>query len=392
MDSQRGSTRRWPTHQRRALPEDPGSGTRQVGRLRLGPLPGIDRDPRSPCDQRLVRRIPHDSGLPASGMSSLPKAVLDQLAAAVGPRHCIADDAEIRTYESDGLTSFRAIAGAVVLPNSTEEVAAVVKIAKAGALPIPGSIVIPLTRMRRFLEVDQENGWIRVEPGVVNLDVSKRVGPSGYYYAPDPSSQSVCTIGGNVAENSGGAHCLKYGFTVHHVLGVRMVLGDGEVVDVGGPVLDVPGYNLLGAIVGSEGMLGIVTEVVLRILRKPQATRTFFATFPSTDEAGNTVSGIIAAGIVPAAIEMLDRLAIKAIKAATQVDWPDVAAALLMDVDGPLAEVEHTAAQAIAVAEKAGAIEIRRPRDEAERAMMWRGRKSAFAAMGRISPNYRSEE
>jgi len=337
-------------------------------------------------------------------MSSLPKAVLDQLAAAVGPRHCIADDAEIRTYESDGLTSFRAIAGAVVLPNSTEEVAAVVKIAKAagipivprgagtglsgGALPIPGSIVIPLTRMRRFLEVDPENGWIRVEPGVVNLDVSKRVGPSGYYYAPDPSSQSVCTIGGNVAENSGGAHCLKYGFTVHHVLGVRMVLGDGEVVDVGGPVLDVPGYNLLGAIVGSEGMLGIVTEVVLRILRKPQATRTFFATFPSTDEAGNTVSGIIAAGIVPAAIEMMDRLAIKAIKAATQVDWPDVAAALLMDVDGPLAEVEHTAAQAIAVAEKAGAIEIRRPRDEAERAMMWRGRKSAFAAMGRISPNY----
>ncbi len=337
-------------------------------------------------------------------MSSLPKAVLDQLAAAVGPRNCIADDSEIRTYESDGLTSFRAIAGAVVLPNSTEQVAAVVKIANAagipivprgagtglsgGALPIPGSIVIPLTRMRRFLEVDLENGWIRVEPGVVNLDVSKRVGPSGYYYAPDPSSQSVCTIGGNVAENSGGAHCLKYGFTVHHVLGVRMVLGDGEVVDVGGPVLDAPGYNLLGAIVGSEGMLGIVTEVVLRILRKPQATRTFFATFPSTDEAGNAVSGIIAAGIVPAAIEMMDRLAIKAIKAATQVDWPDVAAALLMDVDGPLAEVEHTAAQAIAVAEKAGAIEIRRPRDEAERALMWRGRKSAFAAMGRISPNY----
>jgi glycolate oxidase len=337
-------------------------------------------------------------------MSSLPKAVLDQLAAVVGPRHCVADPSEIRTYESDGLTSFRAIAGAVVLPDSTEQVAAVVKIAKAagipivprgagtglsgGALPIPGSIVIPLTRMRRILAVDLENGWIRVEPGVVNLDVSKRVGPSGYYYAPDPSSQSVCTIGGNVAENSGGAHCLKYGFTVHHVLGVRMVLGDGEVVDVGGPVLDALGYNLLGAIVGSEGMLGIVTEVVLRILRKPQATRTFFATFPSTDEAGNAVSGIIAAGIVPAAIEMMDGLAIKAIKAATHVDWPDVPAALLMDVDGPLAEVEHTAAQAIAVAEKAGAIEIRRPRDEAERVTMWRGRKSAFAAMGRISPNY----
>ena len=338
------------------------------------------------------------------GMNPLPKAVIDRLTAVVGKGNCITEETELRTYESDGLTSFRAMAGAVVLPNSTEQVAAVVRIARAallpivprgagtglsgGALPIPGSIVVALSRMKRLLEVDLENGWIRVEPGVVNLDVSKRVGPAGYYYAPDPSSQSVCTIGGNVGENSGGAHCLKYGFTVHHVLGVRMVLGDGEVVDVGGPVLDPLGYNLLGAIVGSEGTLGLVTEVVLRILRKPQATKTFFATFPSTDEAGNAVSGIIAAGIVPAAIEMMDRLAIEAIKAATHVDWPDVGAALLMDVDGPLAEVEHTAAQAIAVAEKAGAIEVRRPRDEAERAMMWKGRKGAFAAMGRISPNY----
>jgi glycolate oxidase len=337
-------------------------------------------------------------------MSSLPKAVLDSLAAAVGPRNCIADDAEIRTYESDGLTSFRAIAGAVVLPNSTEEVSAVVKIAKAagipivprgagtglsgGALPIPGSIVIPLTRMRRFLEVDLENGWIRVEPGVVNLDVSKRVGPSGYYYAPDPSSQSVCTIGGNVAENSGGAHCLKYGFTTNHVLGARIVIADGTVVDLGGPVLDTPGYDLIGVFVGSEGTLGIVTEVVVRILRKPEATRTFFATFPSTDEAGETVSEIIAAGIVPAAVEMMDRLAIVAIKAATGVDWPDVGAALLMDVDGPLAEVEHTASRATAIASARGALDIRRPKDEAERLLMWKGRKSAFAAVGRISPNY----
>src|SRR5260370_25024157 len=224
MDSQRGSTRRWPTYQRRALPEGPGSGARQVGRPRRGPLPGIDGDPRSTCDQRCVRRVSHDSGLPASGMSSLPKAVLDQLAAAVGPRHCIADDSEIRTYESDGLTSFRAIAGAVVLPNSTEEVSAVVRIAKAAgipivprgagtglsgcALPIPGSIVIPLTRMRRFLEVDLENGWIRVEPGVVNLEVSKRVGPPGYYAGADPSSQSVCRVDGSVSDQSGGAHGL----------------------------------------------------------------------------------------------------------------------------------------------------------------------------------------
>jgi glycolate oxidase len=249
-------------------------------------------------------------------------------------------------------------------------------------------MLIGLSRMRRILEQDLENGWMRVQPGVFNLEISAHLAPFGYYYAPDPSSQSVCSIGGNVAENSGGAHCLKYGFTVNHVLGVRMVLADGSVVDLGGPVLDPPGFDLLGAVVGSEGTLGIVTEVVVRILRKPQATRTFFATFPSTDEAGATVSEIIAAGIVPAAVEMMDRLAIVAIKASTGVDWPDVGAALLMDVDGTLAEVEHTASKAIAIATAQGAMEVRRPKDEAERQLMWKGRKSAFAAVGRISPNY----
>jgi glycolate oxidase len=229
---------------------------------------------------------------------------------------------------------------------------------------------------------------MRVEPGVFNLDVSRAVGGAGYYYAPDPSSQSVCSIGGNVAENSGGAHCLKYGFTVNHVRGARIVLADGSVVDLGGPVLDSPGYDLMGVLVGSEGMLGIVTEVVVRILRKPQAIRTFFATFPSTDQAGHAVSAIIASGIVPAAIEMMDRLAIVAAKAATGVDWPEVGAALLMDVDGPAAEVEHTAENAVELALECGALEIRRPRDEDERALMWKGRKSAFAAVGRISPNY----
>jgi glycolate oxidase len=242
--------------------------------------------------------------------------------------------------------------------------------------------------MKRVLQIDLENAFMRVEPGIINLDVSKRLAPKGWYYAPDPSSQSVCTIGGNVAENSGGAHCLKYGFTVNHVLGARVVLSDGTIVDLGGPVLDGPGYDLTGALVGSEGTLCVVTEVVLRILRKPEATRTFFATFPSTDEAGNAVSNIIAAGIVPAAIEMMDRLAIVAIKAATGVDWPDVGAALLMDVDGCEAEVEHTAAEAVRIAREAGALLVRVPRDEAERQTMWKGRKSAFAAVGRISPNY----
>ena len=330
--------------------------------------------------------------------------VVARMAAVVGARHCISDPSDMRTYECDGLTGFRVMPGIVVLPGSTEEVARVVRIAReadlpivprgagtglsVGALPVPGCVVLGLSRMKKILEVDLENGWMRVQPGVANLDVSKAIGSAGYYYAPDPSSQSVCTIGGNVSENSGGAHCLKYGFTSNHVLGARLVLADGSVVDLGGPVLDTPGYDLLGVLVGSEGMIGIVTEVVLRVLRKPQATRTFFATFPSTDEAGNAVSAIIASGIVPAAIEMMDRLAIVAAKAATGLDWPDVGAALLMDADGPEAEVENTADNAVELARAAGAIEIRRPRDEAERALMWKGRKSAFAAVGRISPNY----
>ena len=340
-----------------------------------------------------------------SGLASaVPRDVVRRMARLVGPRHCISDPAGLRTYECDGLTSFRVSPGLVVLPGSTDEVAAVVRLAReanlpivprgsgtglsGGALPVEGCVVVALSRMKRILEVDLENGWMRLEPGVFNLDVSKAVSGAGYYYAPDPSSQSVCSIGGNVAENSGGAHCLKYGFTVNHVLGARIVLADASIVDLGGPVLDTPGYDLCGIFVGSEGMLGIVTEVVVRILRKPQATRTFFATFPSTDEAGHAVSAIIASGIVPAAIEMMDRLAIVAAKAATGVDWPEVGAALLMDVDGSAAEVEHTAENAIELARKAGAYEVRRPRDEEERALMWKGRKSAFAAVGRISPNY----
>lgn len=334
----------------------------------------------------------------------VPPRVIAELASLVGERNCISDQAALKTYECDGLTSFRAAPGVVVLPGSTEEVVRAVQIARraglpivprgagtglsGGALPLPGCVLIGLSRMRRILAVDLENGWMRVEPGAINLDLTKHLAPSGYYYAPDPSSQSVCTLGGNVAENSGGAHCLKYGFTVNHVLGARVVLADSSVIDLGGPVLDTPGYDLIGVLVGSEGMLGIVTEVTVRVLRAPESTRTFFATFPSTDEAGATVSAIIAEGIVPAAVEMMDRLAIVAIKAATGVDWPDVGAALLMDVDGPRMEVEDTAARATRIAQSHGALEIRRPKDEAERQLMWKGRKSAFAAVGRISPNY----
>jgi glycolate oxidase len=330
---------------------------------------------------------------------------LEELAAVVGPKHLIADAAGLRTYECDGLTGVRVRPLAVVLPGSTAEVSAAVRIAteyglpvvprgagtglSGGALPAADGIVIGLSRMNRILEVDLENLRMRVQPGVINLDVSRAIASAGYYYAPDPSSQSVCSIGGNIAENSGGAHCLKYGFTVNHVVAATVVLAGGRIVELGSEESDPLGYDLMAALVGSEGMLGIVTEAVVRILRSPQTTRTFFATFPSTDEAGDCVSAIVARGIVPAAVEMMDALAIEAIVKATGVDWPlDVGAALLVDVDGSRAEAEHTAALASEIARQSGALEVRTPRDDAERALMWKGRKGAFAAMGRISPNY----
>ena len=256
----------------------------------------------------------------------------------VGARNTITAPSELRTYECDGLTGMRVTPAVVVLPESTAEVAACVALARdlgmavvargagtglsGGALPSAGCLVIGLSRLKRILEIDIENERMRVQPGVVNLDVSKALAPFGYYYAPDPSSQSVCSIGGNVAENSGGAHCLKYGFTVNHVVGATLVLASGEVVEAGGPVIDPLGFDLMSVVVGSEGMLCVVTEVWLRVLRLPERTRTIFATFPSTDEAGAAVSAIIGAGIVPAAVEMMDRLAIEAIVAATHVDWP----------------------------------------------------------------------
>ena len=343
-----------------------------------------------------------------SGTRPATQELARRMAAAIGERHVVSDPAGLLVYEADGLTHGRTCPDLVVLPASTAEVVQVVRIAReagvplvprgagtglsGGARPSPGSVVVSLTRMRRILKVDLENGWARVEPGVINLDVTKAVMGAGFYYAPDPSSQPVCSVGGNVAENSGGAHCLKYGFTTNHVLAAEVVLSDGSVVEVGGPAADAPGYDLLAALVGSEGMVGIVTAVTLKLLRKPEVTRTFFATFPSTDEAGAAVSGIIAAGILPAAIEMMDLLAIQAAKKATGLDWPDVGAALLMDADGTRAEVEHVSARAIEIARASGALDVRVPRDEAERALMWQGRKSAFAAVGRISPNYLVED
>ncbi|HEV3155953.1 MAG TPA: FAD-linked oxidase C-terminal domain-containing protein [Candidatus Baltobacteraceae bacterium] len=327
------------------------------------------------------------------------------LAAIVGARNVVMDAAGLRTYECDGLAGIRVRPPAVALPESTEQVAKLVKFARGlgmpivprgagtglsgGALPDETSLVIGLSRMTAILDVDVSNRCAQAQSGVTNLDLGRRLWPHGYYYAPDPSSQAVCTIGGNVAENAGGMHCLKYGFTTNHVLAATLVMEDGEICRIGSPAPDSPGYDLLGVLVGSEGMLGIVTEVTVRILRIPQTTRTFFATFASIEEAGDCVSLIVAAGIVPAAIEMMDRLAIEAIVAATGVDWPlDVNAALLVDVDGVRAEVEYVLAGAIGIASSCGALKVRVPNDELERQLMWQGRKSAFAAMGRISPNY----
>jgi glycolate oxidase len=322
--------------------------------------------------------------------------------ATVGADGVITDPVQLRTYECDGLTSHAATPGLVVLPTTADQVAAVVRACVArgvpyvargsgtglsgGALPRTDGVLIVTSRMRRVLAVDIDNRRAVVEPGVVNLAVTRAAAPHGYYYAPDPSSQQVCSIGGNVAENAGGAHCLKYGFTVHHILGLQVVTPDGDIVtlDTG-----APGYDLVGAFVGSEGTLGIATRVTVRLLRAPESVETLLAAFGSVDEAGACVSAIIAAGVVPAAVEMMDALAIEAAEAAVACDYPPGAGAvLIVEVDGPAAEVTEELAAVHRLARQSGAFEIRVAADDAERAAIWRGRRSAFAAVGRISPAY----
>lgn len=322
----------------------------------------------------------------------------------VGAEGVFSDDEQLRTYESDGLLSLHVVPALVVLPTSTEQVQAVVRVCaregipfvprgsgtglSGGAMPFPGSVVIGLSRMRQILDVDLANQRIVVQPGVINLWVTQRVAPHGYYYAPDPSSQQVCSIGGNIAENSGGAHCLKYGFTVNHVMGMKVVLSNGDLVEIGGPTLDTPGYDLPGIVVGSEGTLGIATEIILRLTRKPETVQTLLAAFAHTDAAGEAVSRIISAGIVPAAVEIMDRLAIEAAEAAVHANYPDATAILLVELDGPRTEVAQQQARVEAICQEYHATELRFARNDEERALMWKGRKAAFAAVGRISPNY----
>jgi glycolate oxidase len=323
----------------------------------------------------------------------------------LGPEGVIHEREQLRTYECDGLMNYRVIPDLVVLPESAEQVQQIVQTCydegipfvargsgtglSGGALPVESGVLIVLTRLRRILEVDIPNGRVVVEPGVINIWVSQEVADEGYYYAPDPASQIVSSIGGNLAENSGGVHCLKYGFTTNHVMGAEVVLADGSVVHIGGgKAPDAPGYELLGAFVGSEGTLGIATKITLRILRKPEAVRTLLAAFKDTEEAGGAVSGIIGGGIVPAAIEMMDALTIEAVEKQVSPGFPEAGAILIVELDGPEAEVANQFEQVIKVCEKNDASEIRIAEDDEERALFWKGRKAAFGAMGSISNDY----
>jgi len=330
--------------------------------------------------------------------------LIHRLGEIAGDEHVVTHPHQLRTYESDGLLQYRVAPRAVVLPGSAQEVRQVVRACfessvpwvargagtglSGGALPHEEGVLIVLSRLRRIVEVDLENQRIVVEPGVTNLEVSRAVGPT-HFYPPDPSSQVVCSIGGNVAENSGGAHCFKYGFTTNYVTGLEVVLSDGELLELGGKELDSPGYDLVGAFVGSEGTLGVATQVTLRVVPVPETVRTLVAFFGHTDEAGQAVTEIVAAGIVPAAIEMMDRLSIQATEAATHAGYRlDAAAALIVELDGPEAECASGLDEVVAHCRAADAIEVRVARDEGERELFWKARRAAFGAMGRISTTY----
>jgi glycolate oxidase len=338
-------------------------------------------------------------------MSTDVSRLLPGLLEICGPEGVITDEGRRRTYDRDGLTYHSALPGVVVLPTTTEQVAAVVRLCaahgvpyvprgsgtglSAGALPTPEGVLIVTSRMRRIREIDTDNQRAVVEPGVFNLDVTRAASPEGYYFAPDPSSQQVCSIGGNVAENSGGAHCLKYGFTVNHITGLEIVTPQGEIVQIGDKAPEAPGYDLLGAFIGSEGTLGIATAITVKLLRAPEEVRTLLAAFETMDAGGAAVSAIIGSGVLPAAIEMMDSLAIEAAEAAVACEYPPGAGAvLIVELDGPASDVQAQFDEVSRLCREAGSFEIRTADDAAERARIWKGRKSAFAAVGRISPAY----
>ena len=317
----------------------------------------------------------------------------------------IATEREMRPYESDGLTAYRQLPMVVVLPETTEQVAQILRYCHAegikvvprgagtslsgGALPLADGVLLGMAKFNRIREVDFENRVAVVEPGVTNLAVSNAVAYAGFYYAPDPSSQIACTIGGNVAENSGGVHCLKYGMTTNNVLGCEIVLMTGEVLRLGGKHLDASGYDLLGLINGSEGLLGVLTEVTVRILKKPETARAMLIGFPSSEDAGECVSRIIGSGIIPGGMEIMDGPAIAAVEEFVHAGYPlDVEALLIVELDGPPAEVDHLIERVEKVARECRSASCKASRSEQERLLFWAGRKAAFPAVGRISPDY----
>jgi glycolate oxidase len=324
----------------------------------------------------------------------------------VGPAGVISSPEELRVYDCDALTFYhRGAPDIVVLPTSTRQVAEVVRLCyetgipflprgagtglSGGATPSAGGVMIAFTRMTRILEVNLADRMATVEAGCVNLWVTNAVKRHGFFYAPDPASQQACTIGGNVAENAGGPHCLKYGVTTNHVLGAKVVLPTGEVVQLGGKVLDAPGYDLLGVFVGSEGTLGLCTEITIRLTPQPEAVKTLLAIFRTVEDASNAVSGIIARGIIPVAMEMLDREIIQAVEANAKAGYPlDAGAVLLIEMEGPRAEIEAEAAGVEAICREHRCMELRVARTEAERALLWKGRKEAAGSVGRITHQY----
>ena len=317
----------------------------------------------------------------------------------------IVDEHELRPYESDGLTAYRQPPLVVVLPETVTEVSQVlcychehgIKVVprgagtslSGGALPLADGVLLSMAKFSRILEVDFDNRCVVAQPGVTNLGITDAVKQKGFYYAPDPSSQIACTIGGNVAENSGGVHCLKYGLTTNNLLGVELATIEGEILRFGGKYLDAGGYDMLGLLTGSEGLLGVVTEVTVRILRSPETVRALLAGFPTSGEAGDCVAKIIGAGIIPAGMEMMDRLAIQAAEDFVHAGYPlDVEALIIVELDGPAVEVDYLVDRVSAIAGACGASTLRVSKNDAERQAFWAGRKAAFPAVGRISPDY----
>ncbi|NKB19327.1 MAG: FAD-binding protein [Alphaproteobacteria bacterium] len=332
-------------------------------------------------------------------------SILDELRRIVPAASVIAEEEGLRAYECDGLTAYRQLPLIVVLPETTEQISRILRYCNeagvkivprgagtslsGGALPLADAITLGLGKLNQIVEVDYSNRCVVAQPGVTNLAITQAVEDDGFYYAPDPSSQIACTIGGNVAENSGGVHCLKYGLTTNNLLGVEMVLMDGEIIRLGGKHLDAGGYDLMGVVTGSEGLLGVITEVTVRILTKPPAARALLIGFDSSEAAGSCVAAIIGAGIIPGGMEMMDRPAIHAVEDFVHAGYPlDVEAILIVELDGPGEEVEYLVGRVDEIAHASGAISVRASRDEEERLLFWAGRKAAFPAVGRISPDY----